>query len=152
MLSAGIIVMICGAPLLFIGIILFIIGKKTWKYTAQTTGQVIDMCLNAFSYNRGNSGGMGIGVRTGSMGSNTRCPIYSYFVNGQEYRRAGSVSYNVGHIYRLMRKPVTVYYNPDNPEQSTLGKMTGITFTAIIFSALGGVAMLVGIILLCAGI
>lgn len=151
-MSAGTIVIICGSPLLLIGIILFIIRKKTWKYTAQTTGQVIDMCMNGFAYNRGYSGNVGVVVDNGLNNSGSRCPIYSYYINGQEYRRAGSVAYNTGYVYKMMQKPVVVYYNPKNPQQSTLGKMNGLAFTAMIFSILGGVTVLVGVILLSIGI
>lgn len=78
----------------------------------QTEGRVVDMCMNAIGYNNGKS------VRTGESGTGNRCPIYSYYVNGREYRRASNVAYNKGYVRSMMNKPVMVYYNPENPEQS----------------------------------
>lgn len=152
MLSAGTIVMICGAPLLLIGVIFLVIRKLTWKCTAQTKGQVIDMCMNAFDYNMGNRGDVAFVIRTGSSSPGSRCPVYSYYVNGQEYRRAGSVAYNMGYIHKMMEKPVVVYYNPQKPEQSSLGKLNVFALMGIIFSAFGVVTIIVGIILLVNGI
>ena len=89
------------------------------------------MCMNAIGYNNGKS------VRTGDSGTGDRCPIYSYYVNGREYRRASNVAYNKGYVRSMMNKPVMVYYNPENPEQSSLGKMTAFALMGIVFLWLG---------------
>lgn len=152
MLIAGGILLMMGLFFLLAGIILFLIRKFTWIYTAQTTGQVIDMCMNAFDYNMGNSGNVSLGIRTGSSSPGVRCPIYSYYVNGQEYRKASRVGHNRSYIRKMMEKPITVYYNPENPEQSCLGKIGALGFTGIVLSSFGAVMLIVGIVLIIVGL
>lgn len=146
MLIAGSIAMICGVVFFILGITFFVLEKKTWKSTVQTEGRVVDMCMNAIGYNNGKS------VRTGESGTGNRCPIYSYYVNGREYRRASNVAYNKGYVRSMMNKPVMVYYNPENPEQFCLGKMTAFAFVGIVFCGLGVLFMGMGMVFIVVGI
>ncbi|MBQ3515542.1 MAG: DUF3592 domain-containing protein [Lachnospiraceae bacterium] len=148
----GSISIICGIVLLGIGILLFVLRKLTWKCTAQTEGRVIDMCMNAFAYNKGYSGKATFGVQNGTGRTKSRSPIYSYYVNGREYRRASNVAYNGSYVYSMMKKPVVVYYNPEKPEQSCLGKMGAMTFIGIVFSGLGVLFLFMGIVFMVIGI
>ena len=73
-------------------------------------------------------------------------------MNGREYRRASNVAYNGSYVYRMMRKPVVVYYNPENPEQSSLGKMGAMVFIGIVFSGLGALFLAMGVFFFIVGI
>lgn len=74
--------------------------------------------------------------------------VYQYVVNGREYTRADGIRYNKGVVQSWMGKPVTVYYNPQNPQQSTLSNGSGYKITMIILYVVGGVLVLLGMALL----
>ena len=77
--------------------------------------------------------------------------VYRYVVNGKEYTRADGVRYNRGMVEPLIGKTVTVYYNPDNPQQSTLSNGGGYKLTMTILYIVGGLIALLGITLLVFG-
>ncbi len=79
---------------------------------------------------------------------NTFHKVYRYVVNGKEYTRADGVRYNKGAVQPLIGKPVMVYFNPENPQQSTLSNGGGYKLTMIILYIIGGLLMLLGIMLL----
>lgn len=139
--------------MLSIGLVFFLVGigflaahKKTWNCSEQTTGQIVDMCMNGYDYNNGKGEQSDTAGET-SYSMDSCYPVYSYCVNGQEYLRAHSVAYSKNYVYKLMKKPVTIYYNPENPKEANLGKMSSLVFMGIIFSGLGALAMVVGVIL-----
>jgi len=74
--------------------------------------------------------------------------VYYYVVNGKEYTRADGVRYNKGAVQSWIGKPVMVYYNPDNPQQSTLSNGGGYKLTMNILYCVGGLLMVIGIMLL----
>lgn len=109
---AGCIVIGVSIIFLLIGAVLFAVGKITWKCTGETTGKIIGMCLNAFSFNQGGTGDAEIGISLGAGGAGNRCPVFTYQVNGMEYRRASNVSWNRQQIKRKMNQQRAVYYDP----------------------------------------
>lgn len=74
--------------------------------------------------------------------------VYRYVVNGKEYVRADGVRYNKGAVQSWIGKSVIVYYNPENPQQSTLSNGGGYKLTMIILYIVGGLLMLLGLMLL----
>lgn len=77
--------------------------------------------------------------------------VYQYEVDGREYTRADGVRYNKGAVQSWIGKTVNVYYNPENPQQSTLSNGSGYKITMIILYIAGGLIMLVGLALLLMG-
>lgn len=77
--------------------------------------------------------------------------VYRYVVDGKEYTRADGVRYDKGTVESWMGKTVNVYYNPENPQQSTLSNGGGYKLTMIILYIAGGLIMLVGLVLLFLG-
>lgn len=136
-----------GAFFLILGVIFVMIGRMKFKCTAETEGRIIDMCLNAYDYNNGNSGNTAIGIFVGSSSPGMYCPIFTYRVNGVEYTRASNVSWNQGQIKRKMNKPRTVYYNPENPEQASLTKQSVFAVIGKIFIPLGAVCVVAGLLI-----
>ncbi len=74
--------------------------------------------------------------------------VYQYVVNGREYTRADGIRYNKGVVQSQMGKTVTVYYNPKNPQQSTLSNGMGYKIAMIILYVVGGLLVLLGMALL----
>ncbi len=74
--------------------------------------------------------------------------VYRYVVNGREYTRADGIRYNKGVVQSWIGKTVTVYYNPKNPQQSTLSNGSGYKITMIILYIVGGGLVLLGMSLL----
>ncbi len=74
--------------------------------------------------------------------------VYQYVVNGRVYTRADGVRYNRGAIEPLMGKMVPVYYNPSNPQQSTLSNGGGYKLAMTILCVVGGLCALIGVCLL----
>jgi hypothetical protein len=77
--------------------------------------------------------------------------VYRYIVDGKEYTRADGVRYNKGVVQSWIGKTVMVYYNPENPQQSTLSNGGGYKLTMIILYMVGGFLVLLGMILLLFG-
>ena len=77
--------------------------------------------------------------------------VYQYVVDGREYTRADGVRYDKGAVQSWIGKTVNVYYNPENPQQSTLSNGSGYKITMIILYIAGGLIMLVGLALLLMG-
>ncbi len=146
MFIAGCIVAGMGSLFLLLGIILFCVGKKTWNRTEQVTGTIVDMCRNAYDYNHGGTGNYDAfsGIRTGSVHRATWCPIYTYTVNGVSYTRASNVSWDKRTVKRKMEVPQNVYYNPNDPKDSSLVKQS-------IVCLVGGIFLLVGFFLAVIG-
>lgn len=153
MIVAGFIILGIGALFLILGIIFMAVGKATWKCTGTTTGQIVDMCYNAYDYNHGGTGNKAVGISTGDGGVLSRCPIFEYQVKGITYRRANNVSYNKGQIEKKMNRQVSVSYNPENPEEATLGKHSLLSVVGLVFALIGGVFEIVaGIFMMIAGL
>ena len=72
--------------------------------------------------------------------------VYRYVVNGKEYVRADGVRYNKGVVQSWIGQSVIVYYNPENPQQSTLSNGGGYKLTMIILYIVGGLLMLLGLV------
>lgn len=153
LMIAGLVLLLIGALLLILGIVFFIVGGRIWNYDCKTTGRVVDMCLNAYGYNNGGNGNVsGFGISTGAASSGMRCPIFEYIVNGVVYRCAGNTSYNIGHINKMMNKPVEVYYRSSEPGKATISKksplrVVGAVFIpcAVLILAVAAVLMIVGV-------
>lgn len=77
--------------------------------------------------------------------------VYRYMVNGKDYTRADGVRYNKGVVQSWIGKTVMVYYNPENPQQSTLSNGGGYKLTMVILYMVGGFLLLIGMILLLLG-
>jgi len=145
MFIAGCIVGGIGGVFLLLGITFCCVGKKIWKCTEQVNGRIVNMCMNAYDYNHGETGNSNIGIKIGGTSPGTRCPVFSYMVNGVEYSRASNVAWNIGMIKRKMQQPQTIYYNPDNPQQSSLSRQS-------VWSTLGKVFILVGLVMIVVGL
>lgn len=145
MLLAGNILIGVGAIFCFLGVLFLILRKKTWRCTEKTEGKIVDMCVNAYRYNNGVSE-LGIHVKIGGSQIGNRYPVYSYYVNGREYRRANSVSFDMGSVRRMINKTVDVYYNPEKPEQSNMGTVNAFLLIGTIFTCLGIFLSLLGIV------
>jgi len=74
--------------------------------------------------------------------------VYQYVVNGVTYTRADGVRYNKSVIEPLMGQMVPVYYNPSNPQQSTLSNGGGYKLTMTILCIVGGLCTVIGLCLL----
>lgn len=149
MFLGGCIVAGIGTIFLFLGIIFWVIGKNTWKCTETVTGKIVDMCYNAYDYNCGGTGRVNIGVKVGGSSAGSRCPIFSYVVNGIEYKRASNVAWNIGHIKRKMKQPQTIYYNPLNPRQASLIKQSILSIIGKVFIPIGfGMLILVLVLII----
>ncbi len=141
-------------------------------------GQIVDMVWNAAMYNRPldevanveqfkvagmelRPGTRNAGIEIGGDGEqdpnrpivgrgdiNMYHKVYRYVVNGKEYTRADGVRYNEGAVKKWIGKTVPVYYNPENPQQSTLSNGSGYKLTMIILYIVGGLCVLVGLGLL----
>ena len=74
--------------------------------------------------------------------------VYHYVVKGREYMRADGVRYDKGTVEKWLGKTVNVYYNPENPQQSTLSNGGGYKLTMIILYIVGGLLTIIGIALL----
>ena len=140
-----------GVVFLILGVVFLIVGKNT-KCTAQVQGRIIDTCGNPFRYNREKDNNFTTTGGNRRSKDGTYAPIYSYYVNGQEYRRASNVSYTKMLVERMMKSPVTVYYNPENPQESKIGKMDAWKMIGITFSGMGILFFSMGVIFLVIGI
>lgn len=74
--------------------------------------------------------------------------VYQYVVNGVVYTRADGVRYNKGVVEPLIGQMVPVYYNPSNPQQSTLSNGGGYKLTMTILCAVGVLCLVVGVCLI----
>lgn len=71
-------------------------------------------------------------------------PILEYTVNGKKYRTVSKLYFKGSFIYPKLHKKVTVYYNPENPNEVVMkGEFNVIIFGALI---LGGIIILVSLI------
>lgn len=151
MTIAGLIILGIGAIFLVLGIIFVAVGKTTWKCTGTTTGQIVDMCYNAYDYNHGGTGNKAVGISTGGGDAMSRCPIFEYQVNGVTYRKASNVSYNKGQIAKKMNRQVSVSYNPENPQEASLSKRSSLSVVGLVFALVGTLFISVGCAFLVIG-
>ncbi len=152
MVMGGYIVVGISTVFLFLGIMFFFVGKSVWKCTEMVTGEIVGMCMNAYDYNHGGKGNISIGIEMGGGNrGTTRCPIFVYRVNGVKYDRASNVAWNRGYIKRKMKKPQTIYYNPQNPKQASLLKQSAWSIVGKVFILVGFAALALGLILIKLG-
>jgi len=147
---AGVIVAGAGILFLFLSIIFLIIGGMCRKCTACTKGRIVDMCYNAYDFNNGGSGRASVGIYSGGSSAGTRCPIFSYQVNGVRYLRASNVAYKINQIEKNINqaKVIDVYYNPSRPQQATLAKQGALSIIGKVFLGVGAGMLVLGIIFL----
>ncbi len=131
---------ICG----ILGGLFWGIGKGSGKKKAVTDGRIVDLCFDHVNYNMGGSGRVKAGIK-GAGTMRTAYPVFSYTVNGVEYRKAGTVAYNRGTVKKKIGKDCKVYYDPQNPNKASLGKNS-------VWAVLGKVFLPVGLGLLLLGL
>lgn len=153
MTLAGIILLGIGAIILIIGAFFIIGSNLTWKYDGKTTGKIVDMCFNAYDYNRGESGRVAVGIVSGGGNGGTRRPVFEYCVDGVTYRRAGNVGANPINIHRKIENqvPVNVYYKTEDPFNSTISKTSPLKIVGIVFVSCSVFLIFLGIILFTIG-
>lgn len=151
---AGIILIGIGCIMLLIGVLLIVSANIMWKYDGKTTGRIVDMCFNAYDYNRGQNGNLAVGIVSGGGSNGTRRPVFEYCVNGVTYRRASNVGGNPINIHNKIENqvPVTVYYNTAEPFKSTISKMSPLKIIGIVFTGCSVFLLVLGFILFMAGI
>lgn len=149
---AGGILVAVGVVFLIVAIILLINKSNKKKYSAKTTGKVINMCKSAQSFNAGNDGeGAHFGVYvTGSTArrKHNRCPIFTYNVNGMQYTRADSIACDIDMINHMMQKQVDVYYAPHNPIDSKLTVRNPLMIIGLVFVFISMLLIGMGIVFL----
>lgn len=158
MFILGIILLSLFGAAFLTGIAFLIVTQTQKKYSAQTTGKVVDKTIHNGAYEKGvqeiadaKINGNQVYLRTGgktSSGSHSYYLIYEYTVNGILYRN--TTGYAVGGLQanKKVGKEVTVSYNPEAPVQASLTKKGTYKALSILLLNLGGVGSLAGIILL----
>lgn len=146
----GAIIISVGVIFLILGIIFCLTGNNKKKYSAITVGQVIDMCKNANSFNTGGDGEgahFGAYVTTGNTNKpkTNRCPVFIYTVNGMQYKRADSISYDIRTVERMMNKPVNVFYNPSEPSDAKLSVRSPLMIVGFTFIGVSVLLLAMGI-------
>ena len=166
---------IIGVVALIAGIVFIFPWITVSSLSGKTTGKIIGMTRNAMDYNetanyetaeetkeKEEESTLHIHISAGVGGKNTRMggtkpsnmyyTIFSYFVDGTEYRRASAVAYNKGYINKRIGKNVPVYYDMKNPERASLssGKAykwisIGLIAGGILFSVAGLVVNLISL-------
>ena len=122
--ALGFFFILFGAAFVLVAGVFFIKNEVFKKNAVKTTGVVVENVKSS-----------------GSSGYKTR---YSYFDEaGNEYFYTGSSSSNPPEFE--VGTELTVYYSKDNPEKSIYESKT-VRFIIILFSALGGVSLIAGII------
>lgn len=154
MLIAGLIVDAVGCVFLFLGIFFWVTGKKNWKDPAVTNGRIVDMCLDNISYkkaflaNTGDSDGFKTGI-SGVGEEGTAFPVFSYTVNGVEYRTTGNVAYERRLVRKRIGQDCMVYYDPQDPRRASLSKTSALAVLGKIFVIVGLFLISFGIPFLC---
>ena len=126
-----------GVVFLILGVIFIIIGNGKKKYSAKTTGRVINMCKSSQSFNSGGDGnGAHFGVYvTGNpnIQKHNRCPVFTYSVNGMQFTHADDIAYDINKIKHMLQQPVDVYYDPRNPADAKLNVRSPLMVVGVIF-------------------
>lgn len=158
---AGIVFIGMGLIAIIVGLVFIIPYKNVRRFAgSKVQGQIVDMVWNASEFNQPREdvanieqfsvGGveMRVGTRSRMGGdpptANMYHKVYRYVVDGKEYMRADGVRYNKGAVKSWIGKTVPVYYNPENPQQSTLSNGKGYKLTMIILYVVGGLCILLG--------
>lgn len=110
----------CGILVILLGVIQCVVSWTGWKCTSTTTGTVLELCRNPREYNTGTATFMDVLYREPGKYH----MIYTYEVDGKTYNRASETAYTKGYISRRIGTPVTVYFNPKQPEESALSELS----------------------------
>lgn len=143
---AGLILIGIGIIFWFLAFLFRIIGKRSGKKSA-VEGCIIDMCFDNVNFNMGGSGN----IRAGIMGTGdvtNYYPVFSYTINGVEYKRAGNISYNRGRLKKKIGQTCMVYYDPKNPQKASLSKNSAFTIISRVFMPVGFGLFILGMIFL----
>lgn len=145
MLIAGCVCGGLGILFLILGICFISRGKKNFYYPSQVQGQIIDMCVNAYAYNHGPSEDGKVKIHIGGDPDNDMyCPVYTYWANGIQYRKAHMIAWDLGTIRRRMNQTVPVYYDPRDPAKSTLSKRSPLVVVGSVFTPVGAFLTILG--------
>lgn len=155
-----------GLVVLLIGLVFIIPYKVVSKLKGKTDGVIVDMTANVEDYNKtkgddfGNAEAgvkkrasylkIGVGNKPMSIGSPEASmyhAVYTYYVNGKEYRKVDGLGYNKGNVKKKIGKKVCVYYNLENPRRSSLSSGKGYKYVSIGLSALGLILLLMRVVL-----
>ncbi|MEE0930197.1 MAG: hypothetical protein UIM53_04290 [Acutalibacteraceae bacterium] len=134
-----------GFGLLPFGGFLLLLDKNSQSKASCIQGVIVGRCFDANKYNSStNNAGIDVLLEKGK--TNKCYPIFMYYVNGVEYRRAGVVRRDINELEQdiSQHKKVDVYYNPDVPEQSWISKQGPL-------AVLGRKVLCLGVILLALG-
>jgi len=165
---AGIILGGIGVIAIIIGFIFIIPYKNVRQFSNnKVQGQIVDMVWDGAAFNAPRDRAANVeyykvagmemqpGTRKRIAGdratANMYHKVYRYVVNGREYLRADGVRYNKGAVQAQLGKQVNVYYNPQNPQESTLSNGKGYKITMIALFSAGGFFVLTGITIMILG-
>lgn len=108
------------------------------------------MCLDNIGYKKafvakgGDSGEIKTGVN--EVGKDRAAfPVFSYRVNGVDYRAVGNVAYEYRVIKKRIGQDCTAYYDPQNPQRASLSKNSTLAVLGKIFVPIGVYLILFGI-------
>lgn len=133
-----------GILFILIGIIQIGISWRGWKCNSVTQGTVTGLCRNPREYNTGTVSLLDVIYRE---------PwkyhiIYTYEADGKCYNRADETAYTEKYIQKQMNKAVTVYFNPNHPEEASLSELTPDMRSTIKMIIIGCVLDILGLLLM----
>lgn len=149
---------LCGAAFIT-GIVFAIVAKAQKKFSAKANGTIVDKTIHNTDFEKGTvkiskAGKPEVYVRTGgktSYGAHSYYLIYEYTVDGTSYRNTTGYAVGGFQANKKIGKTVTVNYNLDHPEQSSIAGKGIYKKLGAFLMILGAFGCIVGLILITLG-
>ncbi|MCI5934773.1 MAG: DUF3592 domain-containing protein [Lachnospiraceae bacterium] len=142
----GLVICLLAAAALIVAISFTAVAKSGGKLSGRTTGKIVDITYAPRYFNgESNSPTDGATIGDTNQQQHMAATVFSYFVNGQEYRRATNYLINEFMAQKKIGQTCNVRFDPQNPQKASIAKGNTYKIVAIILYIVAAVLLLFGV-------
>ena len=142
----GLVICLLAVAALIVAISFTAVAGSDRKLSGRTRGKIVDISYSPRYFNcESNSPTDGATVGETNQQQHMAATVFSYFVNGQEYRRATNYLINEFMAQKKIGQTCNVRFDPQNPQKASIAKGNTYKIVAIILYIVAAVLLLFGV-------
>ena len=146
----GLVICLLAVAALIVAISFTAVAGSDRKLSGRTRGKIVDISYSPRYFNcESNSPTDGATVGETNQQQHMAANVFSYYVNGREYRRATNYLINEFMAKKKIGEICNVRFDPKNPQKASIANGKNYKTVAIILYIAAGVLLLLGIVIWC---
>ena len=142
----GLVICLLAVAALIVAISFTAVAGSDRKLSGRTRGKIVDISYSPRYFNcESNSPTDGATVGETNQQQHMAANVFSYYVNGREYRRATNYLINEFMAQKKIGQTCNVRFDPQNPQKASIAKGNTYKIVAIILYIVAAVLLLFGV-------